>query len=513
MSDLAAALTQWRALLGDDAVRTDPVTRAAYETATFATTHRVPAVLRPTDRASVSACLRVATEHATPVYPVSRGCNWGLGSRVPTADGCVVLDLSALDRITAFDDALGTITVEPGVTFAQVHAFLAERRAKWFVSVTGSSPHASVLANALERGDGAGPYGDRALYACDLEVALATGEVIRTGFGRFDAALATAHRWGVGPSLDGMFLQSNLGVVTRMTVWLAPMAGSIQSARFSLRDPSRLPALVDALRVLRLEGTLRGAVALWSDVRALSTPEPFPWGATITRAQLDTYRAEHPAPRWTGLTALYAATELQGRAHRERMVEVLAPCVDAWSVEERVGDACAGEELLSPRDPALGWLQGVPSEESLRSAWAAKGPSPARDMDPDRDRCGAVWAVVALPWRGADALRAVTVAESVLLDHGIAPALALNAPGDRALHLLAMVLYDRDRDGDDARAMRAHDALLDALRADGYLPARLGVHSMTSLPSPRDDSDAVLRRLRAALDPAAILAPGRYSAR
>ena len=42
-----------------------------------------------------------------------------------------------------------------------------------------------------------------------------TGECIDTGFSRFDGAkTGPLSRWGVGPSLDGLFSQSNFGIVT-----------------------------------------------------------------------------------------------------------------------------------------------------------------------------------------------------------------------------------------------------------------------------------------------------------
>ena len=86
MDNLAQALEAWRGIVGAEHVLTDPATLSAAETATFATTHRVPAVVRPGSREEVRACVRVANEHRVPVYPVSTGKNWGYGSRVPAQE-------------------------------------------------------------------------------------------------------------------------------------------------------------------------------------------------------------------------------------------------------------------------------------------------------------------------------------------------------------------------------------------------------------------------------------------
>ena len=508
MRDLDAALAAWRALLGDERVQCDPDTRRAASTATYATTEQVAAVLRLTSTAEVSEALRIATERNVPVYPVSRGCNWGLGSRVPTVDGAVLLDLSAMRTITDFDDALGCVTVEPGVTFAQMHTFLAERGARWFGAVTGSSPHASLVGNALERGDGAGPYGDRWNHVCALEAVLATGEVVRTGFARFDGAKAAqSHRWGVGPSLDGLFSQSNLAVVTRMTVWLSPLPKSIQAMRFRLRDGRRLAPLVDALRTLRLDGTLRATASLWNARRAWSVE-----ARAHDREGWARFVRETDGCAWFGLTGLYAPTALMGRALREHAVATLGPLVDSWHVEERSGDPVAGRELLWEHEPAFGFLQGVPHARSLQSAYWSK---PADftvegDADPDRDRCGVVWCCAAVPLRGDDVARACELAAHVLHAHGFDPMLAVATPTERCASLLPTILCAREVPDADARAVSCPAALTAALAREGWLPYRVAAHRMASIPEANDATRALLARLRAAVDPSGVLAPGRY---
>lgn len=500
MSALPEALAAWSDVVGPEHVSADASLCAAYAAATYDTATAVAAVVRPATRDEVAACLRVAARFRVPVSPLSCGKNWGLGSRAPARDGAVVLDLGRMRTITAFDEEMAWVEVEPGVTFRQLHAFLAERGSRLFASVTGSSPDASVLGNALDRGDGGGPLGDRPAHVCALEAVLSTGEVVRTGFARHgESSLAHVHRWGLGPSLEGLLAQSNVAVVTRMTVWLAPLPRSVQAFRFTLHDDARLPGLVDALRGLRLDGTLRAPVGLWNRLRVLSTQRPRP---TVT--------AE--APRWFGLAGLYAATELQGRALREHVAATLASHVDGWHAEERVGDPVAGRELLWETEPAFGWLQGVPHEESLRSAYWAKPSAPERDLDPDRDRCGVVWACAALPLRGRDVARLAMVVESVMPAHGFDPMLAIVAPTERCAYAVPSILYDRDEGGADARAKRCHDALLDAFAREQWLPHRLGVGAMERMAGWTDDSAAVLRRVRAALDPAAVVAPGRYDA-
>jgi 4-cresol dehydrogenase (hydroxylating) len=48
-----------------------------------------------------------------------------------------------------------------------------------------------------------------------MEVVLASGEVLRTGMGALPGAKTwQQNKYGYGPFVDGLFKQSNLGVVT-----------------------------------------------------------------------------------------------------------------------------------------------------------------------------------------------------------------------------------------------------------------------------------------------------------
>lgn len=246
---LMDVLKAWQDTLGAEHVLTDSATISAAQTATFATTQRVLAVIRPGNCKEVQACVKIANQYKTPIYPVSCGKNWGLGSRVPVQHNCVILELSRLNRILDYNEKLAYITVEPGVTFRQVYEYLREQKSNLFVSVIGGSPDASLIGNTLERGDGIGPYGDRLPHVCGLEVVLPTGECVHTGFGRFANAKTTSvSLWGVGPYLDGIFTQSNLGIVTKMTTWLMPIPKYFQSFVCIINDIFHFETILDTIQ-------------------------------------------------------------------------------------------------------------------------------------------------------------------------------------------------------------------------------------------------------------------------
>jgi 4-cresol dehydrogenase (hydroxylating) len=504
------ALKDWQDALGPANVSVDEHELAHAAATTFRTSQRPRAILRPSSSDEVSAVVRVAHLHCVPIYVVSGGKNFGLGGRVAPRDGSVILDLGRMKQILEHDEDLAFVRLEPGVTFRELYDFLKSKGSRLYASTTGGSPDGSVVGNALERGDGSGPLGDRALFACALEVVLPTGEIVHTGFDRFEhSAVSNIQRWGVGPALDGLFLQSNLGIVTKMTVWLTPLGRFASSIRFQIVDPAELAAVIDVLRELRLEGTLRAPAGLWNDYRVLSAERSSP--ARAPRSEVKA--ALGSDARWFGFTSVQAATEEQGVASVRRIEHQLAPVVDELVVDSRSGTPASGRELFPVDDPGSCFFQGVPHTASLRSVYFKKPGAAPEHVDPDRDRCGVLWACPTLPLRGHDCLAAVELAERLFDQHGFEPLFALLAHSERAAYFVPMLVYDRDNTGEDDRALRCHDEVLSAMVSAGYLPHRLGIQSMSSLPPPRDDFGALLSRLKRAIDPHDVLAPGRYDFR
>ncbi len=298
MSDIRKALEAWTKVLSKKNVIVDRGIISNFETATFFTEQKITAIIRPTTTKSIQECLKIANKFHAPVYPISTGKNWGYGSSVPVKNGCVIMDLSRMNKILDLNEKLAYITVEPGVTFEQVNKFLQSKKSQLIMSVTGSSPFSSLIGNILERGVGKGPYGNRYQYACGMEIVLPNGECIHTGFDRFKGAKAgQISRSGVGPGFDDMFIQSNLGIVTKMTIWLLPKPNYFQVFFYNIKEESKLKELIDALRILKLEGTLEGNFLLANDYRLLSFNEQYS-SKKMGKLPLTDYELEKLKKHW-----------------------------------------------------------------------------------------------------------------------------------------------------------------------------------------------------------------------
>ena len=122
-------------------------------------------------------------------------------------------------------DGANTLGYNLGAALGAIHMkeHLLKSGSRLWCDCTDGPPEGSVLGNALERGMGVTQYADHFATLCGLEIVLADGSIIRTGGGAFGRCPTwNTHKWGVGPYIEGLFSQSNFGIVVKAGIWLFP---------------------------------------------------------------------------------------------------------------------------------------------------------------------------------------------------------------------------------------------------------------------------------------------------
>jgi 4-cresol dehydrogenase (hydroxylating) len=535
--DLLAAVAAWSAQLGCDNVLSAEDAQRIYCLDTGATRRRVAGALTIRASGEVAQVMQVASRHQVPVYPISTGHNWGYGTAQPAVDGCVIVDLSALQRIIHFDAELGVVTVEPGVTQGMLADFLAAGAHPYMVPVTGAGPNCSLLGNALERGYGITPHGDHFAAITDLEAVLADGTTHRSVLRNLGGEdLARLFKWGLGPYTTGLFAQGAFGIVTKMSIVLARRPPSVKVCLFSLRmDDLVQPAIERVRHILSmLPGTV-GAVNLMNRHRVLAMAAPYPregLGADglIPDELLRQMGREYQVQPWTGFITLYGSARMVRAAQHEIRHALRGVGSRVWFVDP--GRAALLARLASwlpgsgglrlartarTLEQALELVAGRPNETTLPLAyWLNRRQAPEGPRDPARDGCGLIWFAPLVPMRQARVRAYLELLQSVLRQHGFEPLITLTSLNDRLFDSTVPLLFDRD---DPASAERAHCCyreLLSKCAAEGFFPYRLGVAGFDALggggEAEAGQVPALHMRLRAALDPNDILAPGRYTA-
>ncbi|WP_417227783.1 FAD-binding oxidoreductase [Amphritea sp.] len=222
------------------------------------------AAIAPASTEEVQAIVKIANRYKIPLWSISTGKNLAYGGSSPRMTGTIVLDLKRMNKILEVNEELAYVLVEPGVSFFDLHNHLKENHSKLWMSVP-SPGWGSVLGNALERGAGYTPYGDHFGQQCGMEVVLADGELMRTGNGAIEGTDSWQQfKYGFGPYVDGLFTQSNYGVVTKMGLWLMPEPEYYTCGMIHVRDEDQLENIVNTLRPFMLDKTIECAPSIYT---------------------------------------------------------------------------------------------------------------------------------------------------------------------------------------------------------------------------------------------------------
>jgi 4-cresol dehydrogenase (hydroxylating) len=538
------AMVEMRAAVGSDHVLLDSEALARHSRDTIPWQRTCSAVVYPGSRDEVCAIVKIAAQHQLPVWTFSKGKNWGYGTTMAAHNGAVILILERMSRILEVNEELAYAVIEPGVTYKQLADHLRSRGIKLWSDCTDSTPEGSVLGNALDRGLGHTPHGDHFGNLCGLEVVLANGEVIRTGAAPPDSPTWHTFKWGTGPYLEGLFSQSNFGIVTRAGIWLMPEPEAFEAFFCEIEQEESLPAVVDSLRRLALAGALRGTAHLINDVLCLSMLMQYPHELRGQRYLSDDARRDLRSrlgiTPWSLTSGLYG-TAAQVVANRALIRRELKPYGKLTFIDRRelarlewlirlvkrmqnrrflswlgrlLKNCLIGPEPLEVFDlvrHVVPILQGVPSEFVVRFAYfKSRQGRPDSGVNPPRDGCGLIWFAPVAPLTGSHVSRVLDLCRPVFREHGFDFSVSLIVVNPRSAVVLTEIFYDKADSAETARARVLYEDLCGLTARAGYQQYRTNVANMHRLLEPVPHYQRLLDSMKSAVDPCGTLAPGRY---
>jgi len=496
---------------------------------TFLSKSQTALVLNPTSINQIIASLEIAKTNGVHLYPVSTGKNLGYGSSSPVKSNNIVLNLSRLKKITNYDHDLGIVTLEPGVTQRQLADYLSSKGGKFWMDCSGASSNCSIVGNTLDRGFGYSPYSNHAKHIISMEIVLPSGEIINTGHGRFkNAHSAHTYQAGVGPSVDGLFIQSNLGIITKITISLMLKPEYFEAYFFKINNDSKLPQLIDDLGHLRKTGCVQSAVHIGNNFRVLPAFMQYPWEEANNVTPLpenlrQKYQKQYDIGAWNGSGAIYG-TKKEVKLLKKQIKSALSHSVDQLrfindtklKFANLINNALPNKKdrqlnrLLRILNPIYGIMKGEPADSVFSACYWRKKTPPPTNMDPDRDKCGLIWLSPVAPLTGDNAQKMYFMAKSILQKYGYEPAMTLTLIDEINIENIISITYDREA-SEDVNALNCYYELERTLAESGYYPYRLGIHAMDSTLNRSDNNyNDLLRKIKQAIDPDNIISPGRY---
>jgi glycolate oxidase len=174
------------------------------------------AVALPTETAQVAELVRICAEYGVPIVP--RGAGTGLSGGAVGIEGGLTIAFTAMDRILEIDEANLVAVVQPGIINARLKAAVAEH-GLFYPPDPASYEMCSIGGNL---GTNAGglccvKYGQTRDWVLGLEVVMADGRVVRLG-GKNVKDVA-------GYALTHLIVgsQGTLAIVTEATLRLRPL--------------------------------------------------------------------------------------------------------------------------------------------------------------------------------------------------------------------------------------------------------------------------------------------------
>jgi len=464
--------------------------------------HAPSAVLRPGSVEDVQAIVRIAGEHGVPLWTTSRGLNNGYGGSAPRVAGSVIVRLDRMNRILEVDETLGYVVVEPGVSFFDLVEELQRRGGNWWPS-TPDLGWGSVVGNSVDHGWGYTEFGDHAAAVAGMEVVLPDGSLLRTGmWASSKSKAAHAHRRGFGPDVAPLFMQSGMGIVTKLGRFISPRPEVFVPINVRAHRESDLAGLIDATRTLMLEGTIRNVPVVGGVLGAAAMRQPRAgWLPDDERIDESKYREIMEAfgiGWWNLRAALYGPAAVVS-AQLARVREVYEAAVPGCEVHAReIPGTEVNDETVTLHGDRV--QAGRPSLKLLDVVkwWGPDG--------------GHIELAPIAPMRGEDSVRLNEIMREEAEAHGFDfwPSIAMTP---RSQVYLGVIVFDRSKPERVQAAYDAYARLIRRFGEEGYTLYRGHVRGMDLIQAEYDWNDHAMRRfverIKDTVDPDGILSPGK----
>lgn len=458
------------------------------------------AVLLPSTVEEVQAILRIANEHRTPVWTSSQGRNNGYGGAAPRVSGSLVLSLRRMNRVIEVNEQSAYALIEPGVRFFDLYDHLRSSGSKLWMSVPDLG-WGSIVGNTLDHGMGYTPYGDHVASQCGMEVVLPNGDIMRTGMGGMENPRAwQVYKRGCGPSADGLFMQSNFGIVTKMGVWLMEPPECYMPGWLTLRNDSDLELLLERLRPLMMNGTIPNQPMIINAVCAASAFWPredwYAGDGPIPDDVIDKIASQPGFGRWVMRFALYGDEKIV-----ERQREIVADALGTIPGADLSFSKYDGNNLPQLDNPHERVQAGIPSVELDRMTRWYGG-----------DSGGHIGFSCAAPITGADGAAMRDLVRGQLHEAGLDYS-GVIVVGKRSMIHVGLVVFDTGNAHQAAAAYAVCKAMVEPAARLGYGEYRSHLDFMDLVADQYNFNHHAQRRfnetIKDALDPNGILSPGK----
>jgi 4-cresol dehydrogenase (hydroxylating) len=333
--------------------------------------------------------------------------------------------------------------------------------------------------------------------------------------------------------LDGLFFQSNFGIVTSACFRLVPKRPRQLALSLALRQEADLPRFLDELARLKREGLIESVTHIANQARTHAT---LMYGVTRYLEQQcglapqraldeadDVLRIIAPG-EWTSLGAV-TGTAAQVKANLSEVRRRMKGMARVQVVTEGLLDvayklthalrfikfARANAAAIAAIRPLHTLALGVPTDAAIDNLMWKFGSAGQPAAELDKSRCGLLFINPALPLDGAFVARILDQMKHIASSHEHRLYVTINIETPTSLVAVINLLFDRSIPEQVERAHACAKELLAHIHANGLEVYRARADMMADLVARDPHYWSMVQALKLQLDPANIIAPGRYS--
>ncbi|WP_345750874.1 FAD-binding oxidoreductase [Microbacterium rhizophilus] len=461
-------------------------------------TYAAAAVVQPVSTEQIQEIMRIANRYEIPVWPHGQGRNYGYGGASPRVRGSIQIGFQKMNRVLEINDELAYAVVEPGVRWFDLYDAV-KTSGYQLMTPTPDLGWGSVIGNSMDSGITYQFYGQDYMFPTGFEVVLPDGDLLRTGAGAQPGNKAWhLYKRSLGPSLDPLFVQSNLGIVTRMGVWLKRLPEAFAPTMLSIGEDEDLEQAIDTIRELKLAGYLEGVPTLYPTLRAavmLRDDAVLDARTQVTAADVRAIAERTGVGAWAARAAVWGdaeMVELKLRRIREAWAKIPTGKVEAPRT-------FAPDEYDQLRYSGDGIMIGIPTQKAIENTPAHVahiGFSPV------------------VPLQGTEVRYVINEMRKHILAFGLNFSGGIMVTGERSAVVVAGMQYDKT---DAAAVKNAFDLakhLIVEIGKLGYGEYRAHLDIMDLAADQYSFNDHAYRRfvekIKDAVDPKGILSPGRH---
>jgi len=493
----------------------------------------VVARLFPISTKQIQFIVQQANKYSVPLQPISCGKNWGYTDATPSCNSCVVIDLSKKNKILQIDEVNKFAIIEPGVTQKQLSEALINT--ELFMDCTGSSSHSSVVGNILERGFGYSPFGDRFGHSCSYEIILGNATILQTGSLAYNQLNVhkpdTCHtQRTAGPMIEGLFSQSNFGIVSKLCIWLMPRPQKVLPFIALFKSHEDFLSAIEPISRLKSLGVANSTIHIGNSMRILSSNVSWQ-GITgiVPEEEINMQLTKLGIGQWVMSGALYG-TRAMVKVYKKELIKQLKASGDVkinflepqWIKKVSALLNRLPRNLLTTLKSQLDFAQGLidihtgkPTNLFLKSCYHLhpKGFPATFDekLNIAKDGCGLIWVSPTSSANRQSVNQLLSMLKETFEAQGFHLYATLSFIDDRSIAIICNPIFDVTNDNEISRAQKCTAIALQNCIDDGFPPYRVAnAHWDLFYQQLTEEHQKLITAVKKQLDPNNIVSPGRY---